>query len=107
MIFNSPSYPEVAQFVPWGTGYGEFFYGKVVDMFYFPLIEWDMPNVSWLPYSGEHCVFFSPIFNFADASISCGIISLILFYNKIISKIGFFKDAAEEDSVQEDSNKNN
>lgn len=107
MIFNSPSYPEVAQFVPWGTGYGEFFYGKVVDMFYFPLIEWDMPNVLWLPYSGEHCVFFSPIFNFADASISCGIISLILFYNKIISKIGFFKDAAEEDSVQEDSNKNN
>ena len=71
-------------------------------MFHFPLFRWP----EWMPWIGGD-VFFSPIFNFADASISCGIISLILFYNKIISKIGFFKDAAEEDSVQEDSNKNN
>lgn len=89
MIFNNPPYPEVAQFVPWGTGYGEFLYGRVVDMFYFPLIEWDMPDWNWLPYGGEHCVFFSPIFNFADASISCGIIALMIFYHKQVSKIGF------------------
>ncbi|MCD8235674.1 MAG: lipoprotein signal peptidase [Prevotellaceae bacterium] len=87
MIFNNPPYPEVAQFVPWGTGYGEFLYGRVVDMFYFPLIEWNMPDWSWLPYGGEHCVFFSPIFNFADASISCGIIALMIFYHKQVSKI--------------------
>ncbi len=89
MIFNNPPYPEVAQFVPWGTGYGEFLYGRVVDMFYFPLIEWNMPDWNWLPYGGEHCVFFSPIFNFADASISCGIIALMIFYHKQVSKIGF------------------
>lgn len=85
LIFNTPPYPEMAEFQPWGYGYGEFLYGKVVDMFYFPLIEWDMPE--WMPiYSGQHCVFFSPIFNFADAAISCGIIALLLFYHKQISK---------------------
>lgn len=93
VIFNNPPYPQVAEFQPWGYGYSEFFYGKVVDMFYFPLIEWDMPQ--WVPfYSGQHCVFFSPVFNFADASISCGIIALILFYNKKISQFQFKKQAS-------------
>ena len=93
VIFNNPPYPQVAEFQPWGYGYSEFFYGKVVDMFYFPLIEWDMPQ--WVPfYSGQHCVFFSPVFNFADASISCGIIALILFYNKKISQFQFKKPAS-------------
>lgn len=86
LIFNNPPYPQVAEFQPWGYGYGEFLYGKVVDMFYFPLIEWDMPE--WMPiYSGQHCVFFSPIFNFADAAISCGIIVLLLFYHKQINQL--------------------
>jgi signal peptidase II len=75
----------VAEFQPWGYGYGEFLYGKVVDMFYFPLVEWDMPT--WMPfYPGQHCVFFSPIFNFADAAISCGIVALLLFYHKLVSQ---------------------
>jgi signal peptidase II len=86
LIFNNPPFPQVAELQPWGYGYGEFLYGKVVDMFYFPLIEWDMPT--WMPiYSGEHCVFFSPIFNFADAAISCGIVALLLFYHKLVSQI--------------------
>ena len=38
VIFNTPPYPQVAELQPWGYGYGEFFYGKVVDMFYFPLV---------------------------------------------------------------------
>ena len=85
LIFNNPPFPQVAEFQPWGYGYGEFLYGKVVDMFYFPLIEWDMPT--WMPiYSGQHCVFFSPIFNFADAAISCGIVALLLFYHELISQ---------------------
>ena len=88
LIFNTPPYPQVAEFQPWGYGYGEFLYGKVVDMFYFPLIEWDMPT--WMPiYSGQHCVFFSPIFNFADAAISCGIVALLLFYHKLVSRYQF------------------
>ena len=85
LIFNNPPFPQVAEFQPWGYGYGEFLYGKVVDMFYLPLIEWDMPT--WMPiYSGQHCVFFSPIFNFADAAISCGIVALLLFYHELISQ---------------------
>lgn len=81
MIFNNPPAPLVAEFVPWGTGYAPMMLGRVVDMFYFPLVEWDWP--ASLPYiGGEHFIFFSPIFNFADASISCGVIALILFYNQ-------------------------
>lgn len=78
MVFNNPPAPLVAEFVPWGTGYGQLMLGRVVDMFYFPLVEWDWP--ASLPLiGGEHFIFFSPIFNFADASITCGVFALILF----------------------------
>ena len=78
MVFNNPPAPFVAEFVPWGTGYDTIFYGRVVDMFYFPLVEWNWPG--WLPFfGGEHFIFFSPIFNFADACISCGVIMVVLF----------------------------
>lgn len=78
MVFNNPPAPLVAEFVPWGTGYDTMFYGRVVDMFYFPLVEWNWPG--WLPFfGGEHFIFFSPIFNFADACISCGVIMVVLF----------------------------
>lgn len=81
MIFNNPPAPMIAELVPWGTGYGQLMLGRVVDMFYFPLVEWDWPQ--GIPFcGGEHFIFFSPIFNFADASISCGVIALILFYNQ-------------------------
>lgn len=78
MIFNNPPAPMVAEFVSWGTGYDVLFRGRVVDMFYFPLVEWNWPL--WVPLiGGEHFIFFSPIFNFADACISCGVIALIIF----------------------------
>ncbi|MBQ0143261.1 MAG: lipoprotein signal peptidase [Prevotellaceae bacterium] len=84
LIFNDPLPPLVAQYVGWAHGYSDFLTGKVVDMFYFPLIEWDMPT--WMPiYGGEHCIFFSPIFNFADAAISCGVVALLLFYYKTVN----------------------
>ncbi len=74
----------IASLVLWGEGYGEFMYGKVVDMFYFPLFSFNWPN--WMPFvGGEHFIFFSPIFNFADACISCSIIVLLLFYRKYIN----------------------
>lgn len=86
MIFNNPPSPIVAEFVPFGSGYASMFYGKVVDMFYFPLVEWNWP--SWLPYiGGEHFIFFSPIFNFADACISCSVIYMLLFYRKQLQNI--------------------
>ena len=64
-------------------------YGETASLAYkgYPLFEWTMPDVSFLPYAGERCVFFSPIFNFADAAISCGIIALILFYGKYLGDI--------------------
>lgn len=81
MIFNNPPAPIVAEFVPFGSGYEEMFYGRVVDMFYFPLVEWNWPN--WIPFiGGEPFIFFSPIFNFADACISCGVIAILLFCRK-------------------------
>ena len=84
MVFASPPAPLRAEFVPWGEGYETLMQGRVVDMFYFPLVEWDWP--SWLPLlGGNHFIFFSPIFNFADACISCGIVALVLFYHKRIS----------------------
>lgn len=78
LLFNSPGAPHVATFVGAGEGYAPFMLGRVVDMLYFPLIEWDMPTWSWLPQAGEHCVFFSPIFNVADAAVSCSIIALLI-----------------------------
>ena len=91
LIFNNPPYPLTAEFVPWGMGYGELLYGRVVDMFYFPLVEWDMPQ--WVPvYGGEHCVFFSPVFNFADSSISVGVVALLLFYRKELAKISLKRE---------------
>ena len=84
MVFNNPPAPLRAEFVPWGEGYETLMQGRVVDMFYFPLVEWDW--TSWLPLlGGNHFIFFSPIFNFADACISCGIVALVLFYHKRIS----------------------
>ena len=83
LIFNNPPAPIVAEFVPWGTGYESLMMGRVVDMFYFPLVEFDWP--SWIPMIGDQqFICFSPIFNLADACISCGIIALLLFYRKVL-----------------------
>lgn len=83
-IFSESTYYELAHVVSPGDGYAPWFYGKVVDMFYFPLIETNWP--SWMPFvGGEHFIFFSPIFNFADSAISCGIVVLLLFYNKYLT----------------------
>lgn len=75
----------VASLVPFGEGYGRFMYGNVVDMFYFPLFSFNWP--AWVPFcGGEHFIFFSPIFNFADACISCSIVAILLFYRNCINK---------------------
>lgn len=68
-----------AVLVPFATGYGSFLSGHVVDMFYFPFFVWP----DWMPLVGGD-VFFGAIFNFADASISCGAVALLLFYNKYL-----------------------
>ena len=83
LVFNE-SYNNVATFLPQSGGYAPFLHGKVVDMFYFPLINSHFPN--WLPiWGGEHFIFFRPIFNIADAGISVGIFLILLFYRKEFS----------------------
>ena len=90
LIFNASSEFYTSYFVPFGTGYAPFLMGKVVDMFYFPLIVTTWPD--WVPYvGGNPYVFFSPIFNFADSSISVGVVLLLLFYRKEISEISLKK----------------
>lgn len=90
LIFNESSPFYVSYFVPFGTGYAPFLMGKVVDMFYFPLIETEWPL--WMPFvGGEHFVFFSPVFNFADASISVSVVLLLLFYRQEIGRISLSK----------------
>ena len=71
---------EAACLVPPGEGYGSFLSGRVVDMFYFPLFTW--PE-TWPLIGGD--VFFGAVFNFADASISCGAVAMLLFYSKYIT----------------------
>lgn len=86
LVFNASSHFYISYFVEFGTGYAPFLMGKVVDMFYFPLIVTTWP--SWVPFwGGEEFVFFSPIFNFADAAISVGVVLLLLFYRKELGEI--------------------
>lgn len=91
VVFNDPMPPQVASLFPAGGGYAPVFMGKVVDMLFFPLFSFDWPR--WMPWvGGEHFLFFQPVFNFADASITCGIIALILFYHKYVLPPGALRE---------------
>ncbi|MDR2534015.1 MAG: lipoprotein signal peptidase [Tannerellaceae bacterium] len=77
--------PLPATIFPSGGGYGTWLHGKVVDMLYFPLIETTLPD--WIPIiGGNEFVFFRPIFNLADSSISVGVFLLFIFYRRTLSK---------------------
>jgi signal peptidase II len=87
LVFTASSPYYVAFSVPFGQGYSSFLMGKVVDMFYFPLIVSHYP--AWMPWvGGEPFVFFSPVFNFADASITTGIVLLLIFCRKDLENLG-------------------
>ena len=97
LIFNASSEFYTSYFVPFGNGYAPFLMGKVVDMFYFPLIVTTWPE--WVPVvGGSPFVFFSPVFNFADSSISVGVVLLLLFYRKEISEISFKKNVKADEA---------
>ena len=75
----------VATMFPPAGGYSTWLHGKVVDMFYFPIIKTAWPE--WMPFfGGKRFVFFSPVFNLADSAISVGLAILILFYRKTLSR---------------------
>lgn len=84
MLFSDSSY-EIARFLPEEGGYSSFLHGKVVDMFYFPIIEGHFP--SWFPIWGtEDFIFFRPVFNFADFSISVGVAIIIIYQKRFFGK---------------------
>lgn len=107
LVFNNPMPPYVASLFPAGGGYGTIFHGLVVDMFYFPLCEWNWPE--WMPWiGGEHFIFFRPVFNLADAAITVGMAMLILFYSTQISEVPWRKKSQLATDKKSDSeNPNN
>ncbi len=94
-IFSESTPLQIATLFPPDGGYGQWMYGLVVDMFYFPLFSFTWPE--WIPWlGGKEFEFFRYIFNVADASISFGIISLILFYRRTFSESFEKKPEAQE-----------
>lgn len=87
LIFENsdPFINNVAKIFPKGGGYTSFLHGKVVDMLYFPLVDFMMPT--WVPFlGGKPFTFFDPVFNLADASISVGVITILIFQNTFFKK---------------------
>jgi len=76
VLFGESSFASVSSFLPVGGGYAPLFYGKVVDMLYFPLIR----------NAAGQTLFFSPIFNIADSAISVAVVVILLFYRKELNE---------------------
>jgi signal peptidase II len=106
LIFSG-DYHGVAQLTPFGQGYGfteelpmrGFLHGRVVDMFYFPITNVPLPE--WL--GGSSFLFFSPIFNVADAAITTGVLS-ILFFQRRFFKDGFVEEQKTPPAIPEEEN---
>jgi signal peptidase II len=95
LIFTDSSF-HVAKMVPMGQGYGSFLHGQVVDMLYFPLFECTLP--SWVPLvGGKNFSFFDPVFNIADAAISIGVLTLLLFQKKLVYRHSAAAKAASKE----------
>ena len=112
VLFSESTYNSVATFMPEAGGYNTWFYGKVVDMLYFPLIDTQLPSwlpaisfvwPDWIPFLGgdtfnlfvdRRFTFFDPVFNVADMAISTGVGILLIFNKK-----AFPKTEKEEENV--------
>jgi len=108
LMFSFSSYHSVAQLFPEAGGYGTFLHGKVVDMLYFPLIEGHYPE--WVPiWGGNDFIFFRPVFNIADSSITVGVFLLIIFQRKFFAKPAVKEESndGEETTTIEEPGKEN
>jgi signal peptidase II len=95
ILFSDSSY-DIARFLPKEGGYGSFLHGKVVDMLYFPIYEGYLPK--WVPFKGgDYFIFFRPVFNIADAAISTGVITILVFQKR------FFNKQLESQSTQNET----
>ncbi len=90
-VFSESTYTQLATIFPEGGGYASLLHGKVVDMFYFPIINVGRESASWIPdfFFGpdDRFIFFRPIFNFADAAITVGVFYMILFQWKWLKSL--------------------
>lgn len=94
------SYGQVAGFLPEGGGYAGLLHGKVVDMFYFPIINSHYPE--WFPvWGGDEFIFFRPVFNIADSSITVGIFSILIFYKNFFNELSFKKTVKKETTEEQ------
>ena len=85
MLFSQSSFHTIATFLPEGGGYGGILHGKVVDMFYFPILYGSYPD--WVPVKGgDPFIFFRPVFNVADSAITTGVITLIVFQRRFFKR---------------------
>lgn len=91
LLFSESTYFQPATLFPQDGGYAGLFYGKVVDMLYFPLIQGIFPT--WIPvWGGQDFIFFRPVFNIADAAISVGVIAILVFQKR------YFKEEKKEEN---------
>jgi signal peptidase II len=82
-VIFSHSYGQIATLFPPDGGYGELLHGRVVDMFYFPLVQTTWPQ--WIPIiGGSELSFFQYIFNVADSAISIGVFCILIFNKKFL-----------------------
>lgn len=102
-IFSASSHYSLSEFVPFGDGYAPLLMGKVVDMFYFPLIVTTYPD--WFPvWDGQDFIFFSPVFNFADSCVSVGVVAAFLFYRKELAVLFGENNKKDEKSDSDTDN---
>lgn len=102
LIFSGSSPYYTSFLVDFGTGYAPFLQGRVVDMFYFPLIVTTYPD--WFPmWAGEPFIFFAPIFNFADSCISVSVVAILLFCRKELTMLDGKLKSMEVTPEQKDS----
>ena len=100
LMFEESTIDHVAKIFP-AHGYAGFLHGRVVDMLYFPLIQSHYPR--WFPFfGGDPFEFFSPVFNIADASISAGVIAILIFQKRF-----FKKQSSEQHTTVETSSEVN
>lgn len=106
LIFDESTPYSVSELVAFGSGYSSFLTGKVVDMLYFPIINTTWPD--WMPMvGGQGFIFFSPIFNIADSSISVGVVALLIWYRKELAELSVEKilGRKKKDSLQKTEDK--
>jgi signal peptidase II len=96
-VIFSPSSPlQTATLFPEGGGYAPLFHGKVVDMFYFPMIKGNYPQ--WFR-GGAEFIFFRPVFNLADSSITVAVAIILLNQKRFFRHVVTKRDPSPESDI--------